>query len=93
MKTTGDRIEVQTSDFRGCSREASHTIRPAQQPAVAGTGWVGVAAEGEPENPGLQPFARHNGFELCAANPVQHLQRNAAGWIEMRRFVPDNAAF
>ena len=93
MKPTGDGIEMQAGDFRGYSREASHTIGPAQKPSVAGTGGVGIAAKGELENLGIQPFTRHDRLELCAANPVQHVQGNAAGWIEMRRFVPDNAAY
>ena len=93
MKTTGDRIEVQTSDFRGCSREASHTIRPAQQPSVAGAGGVGIAAKGESEGFCVQPFAGHDRFELCTADPVQYVQGNAVSWIEMRRSVPNNAAF
>lgn len=93
MKATGDGIEMQAGDFRRSGGEAGYTIRPAQQPAVAGTGWVGVAAEGEPENPGLQPFARHDGFELCSTDPIQHVQGNAVSWIEMRRPTSENAAF
>ena len=93
MKATGDRIEMQAGDFRRGGREAGNPVGPAQQPTVAGAGGVGIAAQGKPENLGLQPFARHNGFELCAANPIQYVQGNAAGWFEMRRFLPDNAAF
>ena len=84
---------MQAGDFRGCGGEACHPVGSAQQPSVAGAGGVGIAAQGEPENPGLQPFAGHNGFELCATDPIQHVQGNAVSWIEMRRPTSDNAAF
>lgn len=93
MKATGDRIEMQAGDFRGSGCETGYTIGPAQQPAVTGAGGVGIAAQGEFDGCGVQPFAGHDGFELCATDPIQHVQGNAAGWGEMRRFMPDNAAF
>ena len=93
MKATGDGIEMQAGDFRRSSREAGHAIGPAQQPSVAGTGGVGVAAESEFDLHGMQPFAGYDGFELCATDPIQHMQGNAASWVDMRRFVPDHAAF
>ena len=93
MKATGDGIKVNAGDFRGSGREAGHAVGPAQQPLVAGAGGVGIAAQGKFDLRRVQPFAGHYGFELCAADPVQYVQGNAVGWIEMRRSVPDNAAF